>query len=255
MQHKSEAGALELGLASDAVRAAAERLLALAAAERRGPAGRADGAAGVELLVAARADGVVPALVVGLGGIWTEALDDVAIIPCRPSPARVERALRGLRGASRCSAAAAGSGRPRRGGGMPPAGDVLLDPASTCSSSTRRSPARQAASRSMPSPAAGHRARPAVYGSPPVNTFAGQLRPEALCCSQQPRLIVDPQPQVADRPFARHRRVDRRRAAVAVGSAHPLDAALEPGAAVPLAIDPLVLAAGDFEPNSTESPR
>ena len=41
---------------------------------------------GVELLVAARRDAVVPALVVGLGGIWTELLDDVAIVPLPASP-------------------------------------------------------------------------------------------------------------------------------------------------------------------------
>ena len=56
---------------------------------------------GVELFVAARADAVVPALVVGLGGIWAEALDDVAIVP----PARGRRPRRGgdrsLRGAAR----------------------------------------------------------------------------------------------------------------------------------------------------------
>ena len=47
----------------------------------------------------ARTDGVVPALVVGLGGIWTEAFDDVAIVPLPAGPERVESALRGLRGA------------------------------------------------------------------------------------------------------------------------------------------------------------
>ncbi len=91
LQHKSDAGALELGIADPAsLRAAAERLLSLPAAagaellvERMVPAG-------VELLVAARADAVVPALVVGLGGIWTEVLDDVAIVPLPASPARVE---------------------------------------------------------------------------------------------------------------------------------------------------------------------
>ncbi len=34
-----------------------------------------------------------------LGGIWTEALDDVAIVPLPAGPERVERALRSLRGA------------------------------------------------------------------------------------------------------------------------------------------------------------
>jgi hypothetical protein len=55
----------------------------------------------VELVVAARRDAVVPALVVGLGGIWTELLDDVAIVPLPASQARVEAALRSLRGAGR----------------------------------------------------------------------------------------------------------------------------------------------------------
>ncbi len=50
--------------------------------------------AGVELLVAARSDAVVPALVVGLGGVWTEALDDVVIVPLPAMPSRVEEALR-----------------------------------------------------------------------------------------------------------------------------------------------------------------
>ena len=55
---------------------------------------------GAELLVSVRKDAVVPALVVGLGGIWTEALDDVAIVPLPASAARVERALSSLKGAA-----------------------------------------------------------------------------------------------------------------------------------------------------------
>ena len=141
LQHKSDAGALELGIASpDELRDAVERLLALPAAtgaellvERMAPPG-------VELLVAARADAVVPALVVGLGGIWTEVLDDVAIIPLPASPARVERSLRGLRG----SVAAARRPRPARRSTWPrsrrrprrPATSCST-PASSCSSSTR----------------------------------------------------------------------------------------------------------------------
>jgi hypothetical protein len=75
-----------------------ERILALPEArgadllvEEMAPAG------GVELIVAARNDAVVPALVIGLGGIWTEALGDVAVVPLPASPARVEIALGGLR--------------------------------------------------------------------------------------------------------------------------------------------------------------
>jgi len=54
---------------------------------------------GVELIVAARRDAVVPALVLGLGGAFTELLDDVAIVPLPCGAQRVERALRALRGA------------------------------------------------------------------------------------------------------------------------------------------------------------
>jgi acetate---CoA ligase (ADP-forming) len=54
----------------------------------------------VEVIVAARRDAVVPALVVGLGGVWTELLDDVAIVPLPARVPRVERALRSLKGAS-----------------------------------------------------------------------------------------------------------------------------------------------------------
>jgi succinyl-CoA synthetase beta subunit len=102
IQHKSDIGAIALGIASEAelVREA-ERMLALPEAlgaellvEEMAPPG------GVELIVAARTDAVVPALVIGLGGIWTEALDDVAVIPLPASPARVESALAGLRGAA-----------------------------------------------------------------------------------------------------------------------------------------------------------
>jgi hypothetical protein len=42
---------------------------------------------------------VVPALLVGTGGVWAEALDDVALVPLPALPARVERALRELRAA------------------------------------------------------------------------------------------------------------------------------------------------------------
>ena len=97
--HKSELGGLALDLhTEDDVRTAHRRLADLGVdgaavlAERMSPPG-------VELLVSARTDGVVPALVVGLGGIWTEAFDDVAIVPLPAGPERVESALRGLRGA------------------------------------------------------------------------------------------------------------------------------------------------------------
>ena len=52
---------------------------------------------GVELLVSVRTDAVVPALIVGLGGIWTEAHDDVAVVPLPAGVARVTTAIESLR--------------------------------------------------------------------------------------------------------------------------------------------------------------
>jgi acetate---CoA ligase (ADP-forming) len=99
--HKSDVGALVLDVANEAalldayvrLRAAPvdsdARILVERMVEPR-----------VELLISARTDGVVPALVVGLGGIWTESLGDVAVVPLPATAARVERALRSLRGAA-----------------------------------------------------------------------------------------------------------------------------------------------------------
>ena len=109
LRHKSEAGALRLDLRTDEeARAAYRGLSSLPAAaggrvlvERMAPPG-------VELLIAARADAVVPALVVGLGGIWTEALDDVAIVPLPADAERVEEAIRSLRGAAALAGASGG---------------------------------------------------------------------------------------------------------------------------------------------------
>jgi len=103
MLHKTEAGAVALGLEDernvrwayrDLVRASNDQLHADARVlvEAMAPAG-------IELLVSARRDAVVPVLTVGLGGVWTEAFGDVAVIPLPADAARVERALRSLRAA------------------------------------------------------------------------------------------------------------------------------------------------------------
>jgi acetyl-CoA synthetase len=100
LQHKTEMGAVWLGLGSEAEVAAAfaqleplaRRLAADVLAERMA-------APGIELIVAARADAVVPAVVIGLGGVWTEVLADVAIVPLPADAERIDRALRELRGA------------------------------------------------------------------------------------------------------------------------------------------------------------
>jgi succinyl-CoA synthetase beta subunit len=101
LHHKSDLDALRLHLADrDQVRAAYRELSAApAAAGARLLVERME-RPGVELLVAARGDAVVPALVIGLGGIWTEALGDVAVVPLPASPDRVEAAIRSLRGAA-----------------------------------------------------------------------------------------------------------------------------------------------------------
>jgi acyl-CoA synthetase (NDP forming) len=99
VRHKSELGALALDLDTPAdVAAAFARLHALGTggevlAERLAPAG-------AELLVAARRDGVVPTLVLALGGVWTEALADAVVVPLPASAARVAAALSSLRGAA-----------------------------------------------------------------------------------------------------------------------------------------------------------
>jgi acetate---CoA ligase (ADP-forming) len=98
--HKSELGAVLLGVRSeDEVRRAYQRLAALADVHDGDVLVEAMAEPGVELLVAATTDGIVPALVLGLGGIWTELVHDVAVVPLPADAARLERALRSLRGA------------------------------------------------------------------------------------------------------------------------------------------------------------
>ncbi len=97
LRHKSEMGALRLDLADpaavrDAYRGLADANGSPVLVERMA-------APGTELLVAARADAVVPVLVLGLGGVWTELYDDVVIVPLPADADRVEAALRRLRGA------------------------------------------------------------------------------------------------------------------------------------------------------------
>lgn len=100
VQHKSELGAVVVGLDSEAaVRAAGEAMAPLADEHHGSLLVEEMAPGGVELLVAAHRDGIVPALVVGLGGVWTELLDDVAVIPLPASSRRIESALGELRGA------------------------------------------------------------------------------------------------------------------------------------------------------------
>ena len=100
VRHKSELGAVVLSLVSGAdVRAAFRKLAALT--DTHGGAIRAERMAygGVELIVAAHTEGIVPALVIGLGGTWTEVLDDVRVIPLPAGAERIEQELLLLRSA------------------------------------------------------------------------------------------------------------------------------------------------------------
>jgi acetate---CoA ligase (ADP-forming) len=100
MLHKSEAGALELEIDDEAgIRRSFERLAAIDAPGRGRVLVEAMATPEVELLVGVHRAGVVPALAIGFGGIWTEALDDVAVVPLPVSAERAERAIRSLRAA------------------------------------------------------------------------------------------------------------------------------------------------------------
>jgi acetyl-CoA synthetase len=101
LRHKSDAGALRLDLRTvDDARAAYRGLVTSPVADGERVLVERMAPPGLELLVAARADAVVPALVIGLGGIWTEALDEVALVPLPADAERVEGAIRSLRGAA-----------------------------------------------------------------------------------------------------------------------------------------------------------
>jgi acetate---CoA ligase (ADP-forming) len=100
LRHKSEVKGVRLSVRGEADARSAYRGIASTPA---GAAGRVlverMAPAGVELFIAARADAVVPALVIGLGGMWVEALDDVAIVPLPADANRCREAMLSLRGA------------------------------------------------------------------------------------------------------------------------------------------------------------
>ncbi|WP_328808266.1 acetate--CoA ligase family protein [Nonomuraea antri] len=102
--HKSEAGAVRLGLAADQVAAAAAEMAAGLREQGVEPAGflvEEQAAAGVELIVGlVRDPGFGPVLLTGLGGVWTEALRDTALRLCPVSEPDVRAMLDSLRGAA-----------------------------------------------------------------------------------------------------------------------------------------------------------
>ena len=100
VRHKTDTGALALGIAADEdLRRARGRLVSLPEADGASLLVERMAEPGIELLISARADAVVPVVTVGLGGIWTEALRDVAVIPLPADARRVAEGIRSLRGA------------------------------------------------------------------------------------------------------------------------------------------------------------
>lgn len=89
--HKAKEGGIVLDLDDErAVERAARRLGPPVLVERMAPRGQ-------EVLVAVKRTGLIPVLVIGAGGIHTERLDDVAVIPLPADRARIEEALTTLR--------------------------------------------------------------------------------------------------------------------------------------------------------------
>jgi acetyltransferase len=106
LAHKTEAGAVRLGLADErALRATVAELAAVAAGLGDGEAARGllvepMAMPGVELIVGGRQDPIFgSAVLVGLGGILAEVLDDVAVLLAPVDPVLVVERLARLRGA------------------------------------------------------------------------------------------------------------------------------------------------------------
>jgi len=106
LSHKTEAGGVALNLAAEpALRAAWDHMMA--SVTRAAPGVALDGALvekmsprGVELMVGAKRDpGWGTVLLLGLGGIWVEALGDVQLLPSGADAALVREALGRLRSA------------------------------------------------------------------------------------------------------------------------------------------------------------
>jgi acyl-CoA synthetase (NDP forming) len=106
LSHKTEAGAVALNLADEtALRAAWDKTMRNV--QRAAPDMKLDGALvetmsprGIELMVGAKRDpGWGTVLLLGLGGIWVEALGDVQVLPASADAAEIVAALGRLRAA------------------------------------------------------------------------------------------------------------------------------------------------------------
>lgn len=101
IQHKSEFGAVALGIDGAAeLTLACERLLALPAAQGAELLVERMVEPGLELIVSASSDSIVPNLVIGLGGIWTEVMNDAVVIPLPAEAERMPEALLSLKSAA-----------------------------------------------------------------------------------------------------------------------------------------------------------
>ena len=123
IQHKSELGAVRVGIEDEAMLLRhAEDLMSIAGQIHleQGLAGEEStpppvflveemAGAGVEMIVTARSDAVVPSLTIGIGGTWAEDVNDSVVMPLPVSPEDALRALGRLK--------AFGLLRPRGGGG------------------------------------------------------------------------------------------------------------------------------------------
>jgi acyl-CoA synthetase (NDP forming) len=107
IQHKSELEAVRVGIEDEAeLLRHAEDLMSIAGQIHleAGLAGEPSGeppvflveemaGRGIELIVTARSDAVVPSLTIGLGGVWAEQLADSVVVPLPASPGQVKEAL------------------------------------------------------------------------------------------------------------------------------------------------------------------
>jgi acetyl-CoA synthetase len=98
LRHKSEAGAVLLDVRGpQAVRSGFERLRSMPGHASTPVLIEAMAQPGVELVVAVRRHGVVPVLVLGLGGVWVELFDDALLIPLPVTPSMVASRIGELR--------------------------------------------------------------------------------------------------------------------------------------------------------------
>jgi acetyl-CoA synthetase len=100
LRHKTDVGALHIDVAGDdAVRRAVASLRRLPGHDATPVLVEAMAAPGLELMIAVRRDGVIPVLVLAIGGTWVEVLDDAVLIPLPVNRTLVRHRIGGLRAA------------------------------------------------------------------------------------------------------------------------------------------------------------